>query len=128
MRNIIIHYPLSSCILTAIWVLCFADIPETPLSHVSLIDKWTHVAMYLVWCLVITIERLRAGKEKARPKQLLLWVWLLPTLMGGLIEILQAHCTGGRRSGEWLDFLADTIGTSLALAIGILLARFRAKG
>ncbi len=40
-------YPFTTLLLVVIWVLCFIPIPESPLSHVSFIDKWTHVAMYL---------------------------------------------------------------------------------
>lgn len=47
--------------------------------------------------------------------------------MSGLIEILQATCTGGRRSGDWLDFAANTVGVTLAAVIGILAARYRAR-
>lgn len=47
--------------------------------------------------------------------------------MGGLIELLQAYCTGGRRSGEWLDLLADVVGAVLAMIIGMLWARWRAS-
>ena len=47
--------------------------------------------------------------------------------MGGLLEILQANCTGGRRSGEWLDFAANSVGSTLAFVIGILVARYRAR-
>lgn len=47
--------------------------------------------------------------------------------MGGLIELLQAYCTGGRRSGEWLDLLADVVGAVLATIIGMLWARWRAS-
>ena len=46
--------------------------------------------------------------------RLLLLAWLAPIMMSGLIEILQATCTGGRRSGEWLDFAANSIGVTLA--------------
>jgi VanZ family protein len=48
-------------------------------------------------------------------------------LMGGVIEILQAYCTGGRRSGDWIDFLADAVGVLLAQLICIPLARRLAK-
>ena len=51
----------------------------------------------------------------------------MPIIMGGLIEILQSYCTNGNRSGEWLDFLADAIGSTIAVLIGILLVRYRAK-
>ena len=47
-RHILMGYPLSSVIIIGIWVLCFMDIPETPLSEVRFIDKWTHSAMYLI--------------------------------------------------------------------------------
>ena len=52
-----------------------------------------------------------------------------PTLNGskGGIELLQAYCTNGNRSGEWLDFIADIIGCTIALAIGTLLVRFLSK-
>lgn len=53
--------------------------------------------------------------------------WLAPVMMSGLIEILQENCTGGRRSGDWLDFAANATGVTLAAVIGILLARSRAR-
>ena len=125
-RHILMGYPLSSVIIIGIWVLCFMDIPETPLSEVRFIDKWTHSAMYLILGLSISLEYLRT-KRRGSYRTLVLWAGLMPAVMGGLIEILQANCTGGRRSGEWLDFLADATGTVTALAIGILLVRCRAR-
>ena len=125
-RHILMGYPLSSVIIIGIWVLCFMDIPETPLSEVRFIDKWTHSAMYLILGLSISLEYLRT-KRRGSYRTLVLWAGLMPAVMGGLIEILQANCTGGRRSGEWLDFLADATGTVTALAIGILLVHCRAR-
>ena len=57
-----------------------------------------------------------------------LLAFLAPIVMSGLIELAQAHLTGGNRSGDWLDFLANSIGVVLGNVIGILLATFRAKG
>ena len=37
--------------------------------------------------------------------------------MSGVIELLQAYCTE-TRSGDWLDFLANTIGVALAALLG----------
>ncbi len=125
-RHILMEYPFSSVIIIGIWVLCFIDIPETPLSEVRFIDKWTHSAMYLILGLSISLEYLRT-KRRGSYRTLVLWAGLMPAVMGGFIEILQANCTGGRRSGEWLDFLADSAGTVTALAIGILLVRCRAR-
>ena len=125
-RHILTRFPFSCIIIAGIWVLCFMDIPETPLSEVRFIDKWTHSVMYLVPSLTISLEYLYRVKP-AGSRFLAVWAWFMPVVMGGLIEILQASCTGGRRSGEWLDFLADAAGSTIALAIGILLVRYRAR-
>lgn len=127
-------YPLSLLLTVIIWVLCFINVPETPLENITLIDKWTHIAMYLVLGIVIFWESNRKRKRAMPPVQemkkakVVLWTFVLPALMGGLIEILQANCTGGRRSGDWLDFAADSIGAALALAICMLPAKCRARG
>lgn len=120
-------YPLSCLFLAAIWILCFCYPPHTPLDDIAFIDKWTHIAMYAGTCTTIWIEYLRCHERTDR-KRLFTWAWLAPVLMSGLIELLQAHCTGGRRSGDWLDFAANTAGATLAAVIGILLARWRARG
>ena len=111
-------YPLSLLLTVIIWVLCFINVPETPLENITLMDKWTHIAMYLVLGIVIFWESNRKRKRAMPPVQemkkakVVLWTFVLPALMGGLIEILQANCTGGRRSGDWLDFAADSIGAA----------------
>lgn len=127
-------YPLSLLLTVIIWVLCFINVPETPLENITLMDKWTHIAMYLVLGIVIFWESNRKRKRTMPPVQemkkakVVLWTFVLPALMGGLIEILQANCTGGRRSGDWLDFAADSIGAALALVICMLPAKCRARG
>lgn len=127
-------YPLSLLLTVIIWVLCFINVPETPLENITLMDKWTHIAMYLVLGIVIFWESNRKRKramppvQKMKKTKVVLWTFVLPALMGGLIEILQANCTGGRRSGDWLDFAADSTGAALALAICMLPAKCRARG
>lgn len=44
--------------------------------------------------------------------------------MGGSIEIVQATCTYGLRSGEWLDFAADAVGCMAGWLIGMALEAF----
>lgn len=119
------NFPLSSLLIVAIWTICIIPIPETPLSHVSMADKWTHMVMYFVLTMCVGFEMVR--NKQTSTKQLLLYAWLMPIIMGGLIELVQANCTGGRRSGEWLDFYADAFGSTLAFLIGILLVRCRAR-
>lgn len=125
-KHILTKYPFSCIIVIGTWILCFMTIPETPLNSVRFIDKWTHSLIYLVLGLSISIEYLRNTKQPS-PKFIIVWVWLMPIIMGGLIEVLQSYCTNGNRSGEWLDFFADAIGSTIAVLIGILLVRYRAK-
>ena len=121
------RYPLSTTLIVVIWVLCLIPtVPETPLNSFSLIDKWTHLVMYGTLVVVIWWEYTRQHPT-LKPRRLFLWAFLAPVAMGGLVELAQAYCTGGRRSGEWFDFVANSVGVVLGTLIGILLAAFRAK-
>lgn len=119
-------YPLTISCICIIWILCFCTMPKTPLDDVSFIDKWVHICMYGGTCGVMWIEYLRRHK-KANISRLLVFAWFLPIVMSGVIELLQAYCTGGRRSGDWLDFAANSTGATLAFIFGILLVRYLAK-
>lgn len=120
------NYPISCLYMAFIWVLCFMDVPHTPLDNITLIDKWTHILMYAGTCATIWYEYLRRHDSIVRARVFLLAL-LAPLVMSGLIEILQEYCTGGRRSGDWLDFAANAIGVTLGNVIGILLAAYRAR-
>lgn len=126
-RHLATKYPITTILIIIIWILCLIPaFPKTPLNNVSLIDKWTHITMYAGTFGIMWIEYLRKNDTFNRKK--ILWLGIVaPILMGGLIEILQANCTGGRRSGEWLDFFADSIGVVLAAIFGILLVWNRAR-
>lgn len=122
MRNLlkkITKYPVSTLITLVIWILCFMPIPETPLSEISLIDKWTHIAMYVFLCAALWAEYLRChsvsaansvsngskattkiktneakDKQPARWSTAFLLTFILPVVMGGLIEILPGKLYG----------------------------------
>ena len=126
-RHIIMTYPFATCLILVIWVVCLMPVPETPLNNLTLFDKWVHISMYAVLCLVMWVEYLRQH-EKLNKTRLFIGVFLAPLLMGGLIELAQDTCTGGNRSGDWLDFAANSIGVVMGNLIGMLLARCFAKG
>ena len=113
-------YPFTLALIAVIWVLCLMPIPENPLSHVSMIDKWTHLVMYGTLCLVLWCEFTHHGAGRALSIGRWLPLWLLPVAMSGIIELVQRYCTGGMRSGEWLDFAANSLGASLVQPVGYL--------
>lgn len=125
--TIVKKYPITTVLIIVIWVICIIPIPETPLHHVSMMDKWTHIAMYFVLSLVIAWEGGIFRWKSRKMSRVILYIWLLPSLMGGVLELVQAYCTGGTRSGDWLDFLADVIGSTIAALICILPVRCRAR-
>ena len=119
-------FPLTLLCVALIFVLSFFTPPSTPLSEVAYIDKWTHLVMYGGTVGMFWIEYLRANlRGNLRLSGVQLWLVTLigPVLLGGLIELLQAYCTGGRRSGEWLDWVADSMGVVLACVAGCLMKR-----
>lgn len=126
--RLIRKYPLSAALFLVIWYLSFFTPPHTPLDNVRFIDKWVHVAMYGGTCAVLWAEHLlRNGHKSIGPRALALG-WAAPVAMSGAIELLQAYCTGGRRSGDWLDLAANATGVTLALALGWGTARLRSRG
>lgn len=127
LKNIVKRYPATSFLIVVIWVICLLPIPENvPLGDVPMMDKWTHFVMYGTLCTVMWWEYLRRHEQKNAGKLFLL-AFLAPIIMSGIIELAQAYLTNGNRSGDWLDFVANSIGVVLGNVIGILLAAYRAK-
>lgn len=126
MKEYIKKYPFSLFLVVAIWIICLIPIPETPLDDVPMIDKWTHFVMYGSLCSVIFAEY-AYRHIKPNIKHLAIGGVLLPIIMGGLIELAQAYCTGGNRSGDWMDWIANSIGVMIGTAIGSLVVYLRAK-
>ena len=117
-------YPLSLLCILLIWVLSLTPFfPETPFDDVQFIDKWTHLVMYGGTCSVIWFEYLLHHRTIDWGKILLLSVVGM-TLLGGLMELLQAYYTT-TRSGEWFDFWADSLGVLLGNAVGLLMKSLR---
>ncbi len=120
------QYTLSFICMVVIWILCLVPIPETPLSQINMVDKWTHIVMFGGWCTVLWLEY-GLHHQVINMKRTIPYAIIFPILMGGLIEIVQQTCTGGNRSGDFIDFIADAIGVLLGAAIGIPLALMISK-
>lgn len=114
-------YPLSLCIVAAIFYLSFFTPPKTDMEEIPGIDKVVHTCMYGGLCLVIWFEYLRSHRGINFVR---VWIWgiIAPIAMSGVIELMQAYCTENR-SGEWLDFCANSLGAVTAALIGYNILR-----
>ena len=119
-------YPFSCVLIAAIWYLSLLfNAPETPLDDVPLVDKWVHMVMYGGTFTVLWIEYIRQHQQPDY-KKLLIWAFIAPIVMSGILELLQEYCTETRQA-EWTDLLANSIGVTLAAIIGLSLLCFRAR-
>ena len=116
------RYPLSNVVATAIVILSLIPIPEVPqLENISLLDKWVHMVKYGGLCMVIWWEYLRQHRS-IHWRRALVGAVLLPVALGGGLELAQKYLTTCR-SGEWLDFMANSVGVVLAALVAVILAR-----
>lgn len=116
------RYPYSWLVTVAIVLLSLLPIGAVEIAgNVPFADKWTHMVMYATLTLVIWLEHIRHSTQPS-PRFLALWAILFPIALGGLLELLQAYATT-YRSGEWMDWAADSIGTLLAIPIALLLTK-----
>jgi len=114
------RYPFTLLLAVVIVFLSLIPIPDIKMPvQVPLADKWTHMVMYGVLTLVIWFDYRRAHQKK-NAWRLLLFAFLAPIVMGGLLELMQAYLTTCR-SGDWLDFVANSIGVCIGTVGGLLI-------
>lgn len=109
-------YPLTLLTVAVICYLSFFTPPQTELDNISNIDKLVHTCMYGGLSIIIWWEYLRKHDTICWKRFIPISV-VFPIMMSGIIELLQAYCTTNR-SGEWLDFAANSFGVVLAFIAG----------
>jgi len=114
--NYLRKYPLALLVACVIIFLSLYPFRELPKVGVPFMDKWTHMAMYGGFCLVIWFEYLRAHKH-INAGRITLFGWFCPIVMSGLLELAQEYLTT-YRSGDWKDLLANALGATLAYVLG----------
>lgn len=120
------RYPFS--LLTAALIMALSLLPIGSVEiakDVPFADKWTHMAMYGTFTIIIWVEYLRRNRC-LNGQHLLLYAFIAPIVMSGLMELLQAYATT-YRSGEWLDLAANSVGVCLGTAVGLCLYVYRKK-
>ena len=109
-------YPfLSTIALLLLIYLTFFKPPslDEPLFFEHL-DKLVHFLMYCGVASALWFDYLRTHNNKMNKGYIIAFVF--PILLGGVFELFQEYLTT-YRGGEWLDFLANTLGVFGALAV-----------
>lgn len=120
------RYPITFLLAAAIMVVSLAPMPDMKMAaDIPLMDKWTHMVMYGVLTLIIWLEYIKVHCQMCTWKLLVLG-FLAPVALGGMLELMQAYLTTCR-SGEWLDFVANTIGAIAGALIGLAIHIIRKR-
>ena len=93
------------------------DLPEAPMTN---FDKLVHFLMFLSLSGCVFFENTRYLRRKISRRRIVWGSFIFPTVFSGLIEIVQEYFTL-YRTGDWMDFLWDTIGALLGLAICLII-------
>lgn len=109
------RYPLTLLCVAAVWYLSMYRVTPPPFHVFSWFDKLVHCCMYAGISSLAWMEYGRSHRPACKHR-VVTGAVVAPILMGGLVELAQAYLTT-YRSGEWLDFVANTVGVCLASAV-----------
>jgi VanZ family protein len=116
-------YLFSITIIPVVVYLSLMDSPSTDILRFPGWDKVVHFCMYGGVAGIIWLEYLfNHRRNKPRLKQGILVAVVSPLLLSGLLEIGQSTLTE-HRSGDWLDFAANTGGIVTAALIAWIVLR-----
>jgi VanZ family protein len=116
-------YPFSIILIVVITYLSLAQPPEIGRLLFKGWDKVVHFCMYGGLSGVFWIEFLmKHRKKKANYMYAVIGAVLYPVLFGGVLELCQKYFTH-YRSGDWIDFLANTGGVITATLIAWFILR-----
>jgi len=123
MIKILKKYLLSILVILTIFILCLMNTEPLPPSPMTNFDKLVHTVMFLGLSGVIFFDNTGYLRFPISKIRIFLSVFLLPVAIGGLIEIMQEYLTI-TRSGDWFDFLFDTLGALFGMMIAFIINRW----
>jgi VanZ family protein len=116
-------------LLCGIVILILTGIPGSCLPRVKPVvglDKVVHLLMYAVFAFLCLwgYRKQFITNGKAYHKKALFLALVISIAYGGLTELMQEYFVP-LRTGDWIDFLADIIGTLLGVTIFYLFYRHK---
>ena len=121
--------------MVAVLILVFTMRPEpAKLAHdfflfkIPHFDKAVHFFMFMLMAMATAHDFVFRKKENAlNVNALLLYAVALPTVYGGVIELIQQYCTVSR-TGDWFDLAADFLGAAVYAAFAVAYNRKKNNG
>jgi VanZ family protein len=107
---------ISILLCATILFLCFMKTTSLPAPPIVDFDKIVHLLMFLGLSGCIFFDNTSYLRKQISRRRIILGSFLFSTMLSGSIEILQEYCTS-YRSGDWLDFLADGMGSFIGALI-----------
>lgn len=121
MRAFLKNYFLSILIILVIIYLSFFTPPKTDVATIPNIDKVVHFCMYAGLTTILWIQYFWCHKG-IQWEHLIIGGIICPIGLSGFIEIGQSTLTT-TRSGDWMDFVANTAGVCFATFISYFVVR-----
>lgn len=119
------RYPISIAIVLVVIYLSFFKPPSIEVGpKIPHLDKIAHFCMYFGLSGMLWWEFLRNHRDGKSIRHAWVGACLLPILFSGVVELLQEKMTQ-HRGGDWLDFLANSVGVLCAGFVGYVILRPR---
>jgi len=99
------------------------DVPNIEFDFLVPTDKIVHFLMYFGLAGVASFNYIYDKRGKIIILKLIVFAILVPSIYGGLIEIIQDKYSP-ERSGDWYDFWADILGALASLPFSFWFRRF----
>lgn len=117
------RYPFSILVLLMVIYLSFFKPPSLNVPLFEGFDKFVHFCMYGGVSGVLWIEYLwNHRREKISLKRGMIGATICPIVFGGIMELGQQYLTM-YRSGDWFDFMANSLGVLTATLIAWYILR-----
>lgn len=117
-------YGISILFCILILFACFMNVSSLPPAPMTNFDKVVHFFMFLFLGGCIYFENTDYFKRAISTRRIFWSSFLFPALYGGLVELIQNYISP-YRTGDWGDFLWDSIGAFFAFVIVLMINRKR---
>jgi VanZ family protein len=101
--------------LTILYLSVARSTPKMDIPEIEGLDKIVHFLMYAALSFALSRD-FYVQKTSFSSVKMVMWAVVLPILYGGLIEVLQENFFPPR-SGDWYDWLADSLGVIVSFLL-----------